>query len=419
MKLTTAQIKSISALAILFVCSTFAIPNLAQPTLQNPNRIKDFGKSLKKYEKKGEKDVKDKNASNDRDAIRIETNLVVNDVLVVDQKGNAIADLRQHDFTITEDGVSQDIGLFSFGENAKIPRSIVLLIDYSTSLLPYIDNSTEAAKILVDKLSPNDKMAIVTDDIELLVDFTSDKLLLRKTLDDLVLKCLSGNKVGKSLPFSALLSVLNELFNEEEVRPIIIFQSDGDEFPFLKPITYFSEMTKKYFSGLCKTDKWYCERDFSFGEVTERIEKSNVTIYSVIPGIRFAGFSAEEQLKRGEISTANRLRVILAKPDEKFIAKFSKEYAPTEAKEKTAWQTSMTETAKLSGGYASHLENPKDGEMVYSNIFQVIENRYVIGYYPKNETKDGKRRIVKIEVKGHPEYIVMGRKSYFAPLEEK
>jgi hypothetical protein len=47
----------------------------------------------------------------------------------------------------------------------------------------------------------------------------------------------------------------------------------------------------------------------------------------------------------------------------------------------------------------------------------VIENRYVVGYYPKNEARDGTRRSVKIEVKGHPEYVVLGRKTYFAPEE--
>jgi hypothetical protein len=42
----------------------------------------------------------------------------------------------------------------------------------------------------------------------------------------------------------------------------------------------------------------------------------------------------------------------------------------------------------------------------------------VIGYYPTNKARDGKRRTVTIEVRDHPEYIVWGRKAYFAPLPE-
>jgi hypothetical protein len=48
-----------------------------------------------------------------------------------------------------------------------------------------------------------------------------------------------------------------------------------------------------------------------------------------------------------------------------------------------------------------------------------MNQRYLIGYYPTNLEQDGKRRDVKIEVKGHPDYIVVGRKSYFAPGDEK
>ena len=77
----------------------------------------------------------------------------------------------------------------------------------------------------------------------------------------------------------------------------------------------------------------------------------------------------------------------------------------------------MVETAVLSGGYADFLEKPEDAEKFFADIFQTVENRYVIGYYPKNLKRAGKRRNVKIEVKGHLEYIVIGRKSYIAALD--
>jgi len=69
--------------------------------------------------------------------------------------------------------------------------------------------------------------------------------------------------------------------------------------------------------------------------------------------------------------------------------------------------------AKLSGGYTDFLEKPEDAENVYSNIFKVINNRYLIGYYPTNKERDGKRRNVKIEVRNYPEYTVTGRTGYF------
>ena len=77
----------------------------------------------------------------------------MNDLLVVNQKGNPVLGLEQSDFLVTEDGVAQKISMFSFGENATISRSIVLIIDHSASQKPYIQNSITAAKILVDKLA--------------------------------------------------------------------------------------------------------------------------------------------------------------------------------------------------------------------------------------------------------------------------
>lgn len=59
----------------------------AQPTLKEQNRIKDFGKSLKKYGKKSVADSKnnEKNPVADEELIRVKTDLVVNDILVVNQ----------------------------------------------------------------------------------------------------------------------------------------------------------------------------------------------------------------------------------------------------------------------------------------------------------------------------------------------
>jgi hypothetical protein len=42
----------------------------------------------------------------------------------------------------------------------------------------------------------------------------------------------------------------------------------------------------------------------------------------------------------------------------------------------------------------------------------------VIGYYPTNRARDGRRRKISIEVRDHPEYTVWGQKAYFARKEE-
>ncbi len=386
-----------------------ASPTPTKSTALEKPKIKDFGSSLRKFknkEKNNPKVQKVEDEIDDEETIRIKTDLVVSDVLVVNQKGNVILGLEQSDFIVTEDGVPQEIKIFSFGENATIPSSIVLIIDYSGSQTAFIKNSIEAAKNLVDKLAPQDRMAIVTDDVKLLVNFTKDKALLRKELDNLGKKPFK-RKFGRSEQFTALVATLNEMFDEEDIRPIVIFQTDGDELFSLKgaekmPPSYYQ---RKY-GGIP-------QKNFSFEDIYELVNKSRATIYSIIPGFRLIGLSQEEQLAKTEnminegTKISNQIWGVSHKQ-----RKLPKDVLIRQSDWYLKWQSALFEIAKLSGGYTDYIENPEDAENVYTNIFAVINNRYVIGYYPTNEEMNGKKRNVKIEVRNHPEYIVTGRKSY-------
>src|ERR1051325_6980628 len=147
---------------------------------QEKPTLRDFGSSLKKNPTNTNQPAK---PNDEDDVVRVQTDLVVCDVLVVDRQGKMIAGLERDDFVVREDDRAQKVATFSLGDNANIPRSIVLILDYSFSELPYIETSVAAAKVLVDKLGAKDRMALVTDDVQLLVDFTRDKELLKQKLD--------------------------------------------------------------------------------------------------------------------------------------------------------------------------------------------------------------------------------------------
>jgi len=335
--------------------------------------------------------------------------MVVNDVLVTNQKGDLIIGLRKDDFVVTEDGVPQKVETFSFGENASIPRSIVLIIDRAPPQASHLKESIKAAKILIDKLAPQDKMAIVTVDVKLRLDFTSDKTLLKNTLDSL------GEEdpwLGRNVEFDTLVAVLNEMFNEKDRQRIVVFQGDGSEIIWLRPdkdAPYPVSYSTLERSGLRYTRGKYLPK-FGFSEVKEALERSRATIYSVIVGRRFLGLSKEEQLARARITLAESNKAFGGK--EKDLPTIIREYQYAEAERRTAGQAAMFRVAELSGGFADFIERPEDAGNVYANIFTVIKNRYLIGYYPANRKRDGKNREVKIEVRNHPEYTVTGRKAY-------
>ncbi|HEX8688102.1 MAG TPA: hypothetical protein VF654_16440, partial [Pyrinomonadaceae bacterium] len=94
------------------------------------------------------------------EVVRVQSTLVTTDVLVLDKDGRAVRGLTRDDFVVTEEGRPQPLTTFATGDDARRPRSVVLVIDYSGSQLPYLNTSIEAAKVLVDQLHPADSMAI-------------------------------------------------------------------------------------------------------------------------------------------------------------------------------------------------------------------------------------------------------------------
>lgn len=405
--------KKVKFIGFIFVCFAYFAGSLfAQFPFPTEESIRqDFVKELKKKRGKDKKKSDKPTETNqiiatnqpaeteDDEIIKVETQLARTDVLVFDPKGVAVLGLKATDFEITEDKIPQEIGTFSLGDSEEVPRTIVLIIDYSGSQRPYIKTSVAAAKILVDKLNPQDRMAIVTDDVELITDFTRDKDLLKKSLDKLAGKANRGDN-GKSMQYSALYSVLNEMFTSEDVRPIVIFQTDGDQlFGITSANATLDQMNLPYKTAF--TDK----------QLMETIERSRATIYSVISGYSLLGLNPDEQRQKVEFN--------LEKERDK-KSKADPKSAIVEQSRLFRQQTSMSVIAKLSGGFHEKLETPEQADAVYENILRGITNRYLIGYYPTNQERNGKRRTIKITVKNHPEYVVWGRKSYYTmPMEKE
>jgi VWFA-related protein len=368
----------------------------------SPPKLKSFGASLAPGLKDRLKAAASR--SDDDDVVRVDTDLVMSFVLVVDKQGKIVNGLAKDDFVVTEDDKVQEIASLSLGNSKDVPRSIVLIIDYSGSQLPYIRTSVESAKMLVDKLNPRDRMAIVTDDVKLLVDFTSDKALLKSQLETLKTSALGGT-IGASNQYDAILAALNELFSSEDIRPIVIFQTDGDQLEALK--------------GSIPQTPFWLPRKFSLQDILTVAEKKKATIYPVISGVRFAGIPDPELPERARIDWQNRLDA-----NAEYLRAHSQALPKEGPPQKDAlvrytaqWQqrqNALVSMAKATGTWPEFLEKPSQADEIYTRILTDIDRRYIIGYYPTNRTRDGKRRRVNVEVRGHPEYLVWGQKSYFA-----
>src|SRR5262245_42537767 len=398
---------------MMALCAALMYPFVSHLTeAQERQRREEFGSSLKrlKWDEKEQKAVETRNGADRADSgevIRVETSLAVFDILPLDKEGRAVSGLSKGDFIVVEDGAPQEVASFSLGDGSTVPRSIVLIIDYSGSQQPFIENSVSAAKTLVDKLKPSDHMAIVTDDVSLLVDFTRDKRKLKDALDSLRKRAKSG-RPGRSEQYSALLATLKELIVGVE-RPIIIFQTDGDELGRLKNAAVLPQ------SSEVRATPGDSFKEYSLEDIYTSAEKTRASIYAVIPGVRFAGVPPEEHVER-----ARTLFERLLKPQEEWggwkrqLTETFENYLRSRAQLSLRQQLALAGIANLTGGWAEYLEEPGQAAGIYDRIFSGIERRYILTYYPTNAKRDGKLRRVEIKVRKQPEYAILRKYSYYA-----
>lgn len=396
------------------LCAGFAFSLTSFSSLAQEPRP-EFGSSLKKLkwdEKKRaavEAEEESKGKTEADDVLRVETTLAVFDILVLDKQERFVTGLSKDDFLVKEDGKPQEVAGFSLGDGSTVSRSIVLIIDYSGSQRPYIENSVAAAKTLVDKLKPKDRMAIVTDDVALLMEFTSDKAKLKEALDSLA----RPGRFGRSEQYSALLATLRELVGGQE-RPIIILQSDGDQLGNLRGGHNVTSI------GTLPSNIQNRFKEYSLEDVYAVAEKSRTTIYTIMPELRLIDVSSDEQMKRARRMMENQRQAISkiapqpapvlpparpGRPDTVF-----RFYAEAVFKR----QLALANLAKLTGGWADYLEEPGQAAGVYDRIFSGIEQRYILSYYPANDRRDGTLRKVEIKVRNHSDYTVLGKKTYYA-----
>lgn len=140
------------------------------------------------------------------DVVRVDTNLVVFDAQVIDKKSKrTIGDLTKEDFELTDNGVRQQI---SYVSRDELPLSIMLMLDVSGSVRPIIHQIRDGALNALRRLKPNDQVAIIAfgTDHKLVQDFTSDRALVSRQIEDVTADDRLGNAtyLGAALQTAAL-----------------------------------------------------------------------------------------------------------------------------------------------------------------------------------------------------------------------
>jgi len=162
-------------------------------------------------------------------------------VSVTDPRNRYVTDLKQKDFGVFEDGVRQELTLFS---HENLPISLVLMMDCSASMDEKLRVAQDAAVGFVKTLAPHDLAQVVqfNDRRTVLQDFTADQGLL----EDAIRRTEAS---GPTALHNALYVSLKELDKQKSGRELrrraIVLLSDGEDTASLVSDDQVMELARK------------------------------------------------------------------------------------------------------------------------------------------------------------------------------
>lgn len=153
---------------------------------------------------------------------RVGTDLVQLNVSVFDQNWKVIKGLPQSVFTVFENGVKQEIGVF---RQEDVPVSMGLIVDNSASMRDKRERVASAALAMVKASNPDDEVFIVhfSEEPELSQEFTSKLDVLEKGLRGLQTR-------GETAMRDAVLMGIQHLRSRaKRDKRVLVVVTDGED----------------------------------------------------------------------------------------------------------------------------------------------------------------------------------------------
>jgi Ca-activated chloride channel homolog len=287
-------------------------------------------------------------------------------VVVTEEQGRPVRDLTASDFRIFEDNVPQSIERFLATEAAA---NLVLLVDTSSSMRLERGQLQSATRGFIESLRQDDQVMLVTFDDRLRAQtgFTSDHAQLHRAVQEM-------NKGTGTRLYDALSLIPGRAIRVVPDRSAIVLLTDGVD-------------TR---SRLADAN----------GAVAA-IEESRIPVYVIQYDTRREDYS----LPYGNRSLGMSIRDM--KP----------ELLPEGAEDNSALfkraDDFLASLVDASGGRLYRAEGLPRLNDALVRIMAELRNQYTVGFYPANQLRDGKSRVLRVEV-NRPNVSVKTRKSYRA-----
>lgn len=348
-------------------------------------------------------------------AIRVNTDLVLVNVVARDKKGNLIRDLKKEDFTVFEDNKKQDIATFDFenvdelqtagnagptvngaagegallrpsdqpGLQARDRRLMLLFFDFSDMQPEEIDRAADAAKKFVQsKMQPADLVAVVSlsTNLHLDLDFTDDRAKLLAVLSAYSSGQGQGYDNGAtgsaegtaetSGSFTPDDTDYNTFSADRKLLALQSLMASLGKIAQKKSIVYFS-------NGITRTG---IDNESALRAATAAAVKANVSIYPMdIRGL--------QALPPGGEAQSASLHGVSAYSGQSIINDLSSNASS---------QDTLATLASDTGGKAFFDSNDFTG--VFSQVQKDTSAYYVLGFISSNPARNGKFRRLRVQV---------------------
>ena len=396
------------------------------------------------------------------EVIKISANLVSVDVMVKDKKGKAITDLKAEDFTLSENGVRQNIEFFDStlaggsepvrtgdvsvtagpGGPNGLPRNIIsLVLDGQTTEGANLKRVRDGmTKYIRERISDNDSVALfaISGGLQLLQPFTQDKAKLIAAVEKAD-GISTGSKTSEQRGINEAISAIRDQLAAASTAEIntpaggsaaaqaMISRRVLEQYVTLRS-SLSSQQTRPVLAGLAaiceglraipgkKTLVMFSQGfiapqnlDWQVQSTIDLANRANVAIY-IIDSTGLTGGTPQS----GALVPASALSGISAATDQESRIRAGAGESVFDITRQEGLNRQQDLLYRISGDTGGQfIKNTNDVAAGLDRIDEEIRSRYTLAYRSTDPDFDGSFRKVKIEVR-RPEAKVMARSGYYA-----
>jgi VWFA-related protein len=315
------------------------------------------------------------------DIVKVDTKLVTIPVRVVDRNSRFIGGLSKADFRIFEDNVEQDVEYFT---NEEQPFTVALVLDMSYSTKFKIADIQAAAREIIDQLRSQDSVMVVSfdEEVHILCEPTNDR--------DRIYRAIKSTKVatGTSL-YEAVATVMNRTLRQVKGRKAIILFTDGVD----------------------TTSRRVTDRD----NLDDAME-----IDSLVYPIRYDTYADVQAMKNKPIVDPTQPQLPGTRSPFPFPLPSigTADGKGTREQDYLNAQEYLDQLALRTGGQLYVANDTTNLAGAFSKIASELREFYSLGYYPKENAKSRKVRMLKVKV-AQKGLVVRARDKYVVSEEER